>query len=270
LTPLLADASMRPMQAEFQSPEEVDALVVAVIGRLKSAGLDAGPLEQVRSTAYTTGSEWLGELGFAVIEAARQPISDPQLTNDLRRLLRHVQGVWPSIRRAEKHVLPERRARALWNRYVGTIVWGLVAAGIFRSVIAAAMRGDEPWPLLLLRSAIGLIFVWAAWYAWTSMNWYRRVTRIMRHVKPIPVRIGFSYVAESALISTLTPTSPSPLQKVCVMCEEPSWDFKALEGSVVEAFIDPEPEGPVIIRTPSGFIWPHERGRVERTFDKTR
>jgi hypothetical protein len=86
------------MSRGFQSPDEVHAFVTTVIERLKSAGFDATPLEKVQSTAYTTGSEWLGELGRAVTEVQKQPIADPQTAKDLDRILRHVKGVWPAIR----------------------------------------------------------------------------------------------------------------------------------------------------------------------------
>ena len=90
------------MQTEFQSPDALHKCVGEVIQRLRGAGLDATPLEKVQSTAYTTGSEWLGELGQAVIQVERQPIADPATANDLRRILAESRRAWPSIRRGEK------------------------------------------------------------------------------------------------------------------------------------------------------------------------
>jgi hypothetical protein len=254
---------MLSMASRFESPQGFCDFVDTVIDRLKALGLDAVPLESVRRTAYSSGHEWLGDLGLAVMQVTQQRITDAELRNDLARILDEVERVWPAIRRQRGKVLPELRGRLLNNRF-GTVVWAIVAIFIFRSVIAAALRGDEPWPLLLLRSAIALPFVWAAWYMWSSAKWYRRLTYLMRYVDRVPVSVEFGITTESALLATLTPTEPSPWSRVSVICEEPKWDVKRFHGTIVQAHIDPQPKGPVVIVTPQGIIWPHERGRIER------
>jgi len=81
----------------IKTPAELDALVETVIRALKSAGLNAQPLERVRTTAFTTGNEWLGELGLAVREVGKQKIPDETIRIDLARIRNEVHNVWPNL-----------------------------------------------------------------------------------------------------------------------------------------------------------------------------
>jgi hypothetical protein len=83
----------------FESPEELDQCVVQVIQKLNGAEQHdaAKVLEDWRSTAYTTSSEWLGDLGIAIRKIQKQHKIDKRINTDLRRLLREVHRIWPSI-----------------------------------------------------------------------------------------------------------------------------------------------------------------------------
>jgi hypothetical protein len=54
----------------FASPEELNAFLTTVRVHLQTAGFDlaARRIEQIQSTAFTTSSEWLGEIRHAVFE----------------------------------------------------------------------------------------------------------------------------------------------------------------------------------------------------------
>jgi hypothetical protein len=247
----------------IKSPAELDAIVENTIRELKSAGLNAAPLERVRSTAFTTGNEWLGELGLAAWKIAGQDIRDEEIRKHLDQIVKEVRRAWPGFPRAVKNAVhPELRSRLWLNRYVGMPLMGLIALGIFRSVSAAAIRGDEHWPLLLLRASIGAIFVWAGAYAWTSARWYRHVSRLVQSSDPIPVQVRFGW-AEHALVATVTPKIAGQFQGRAVLCSPPMWKIDLVEGTEILGYVDPDPRGLVVLETRCGLIWPLERGRVE-------
>ena len=81
----------------FSSPEDVHAFIRVLITNLRENGLDASALEEVQSTAYTTSSEWLGELGLAVRKVQEQVIKDHSISDRLLRLMRLVHSVWPEL-----------------------------------------------------------------------------------------------------------------------------------------------------------------------------
>lgn len=83
----------------FESPGELDQFAGGVIEKLHRAELhDAAKLlEDWRSTAYTTSSELLGELGLVIRKIQKQYKIEKSINADLKRLLDQVHSVWPSI-----------------------------------------------------------------------------------------------------------------------------------------------------------------------------
>jgi hypothetical protein len=74
--------------AAFASPEEFNAFVTATRARLDELGLGAAgaPLARVQGTAYTTSSEWFGELGLAVREVEAHGALPPEIGERLARI----------------------------------------------------------------------------------------------------------------------------------------------------------------------------------------
>jgi hypothetical protein len=83
----------------FESPDELNQFASEVTQKLHQAELHdaAKVLEDWRSTAYTTSSEWLGELGLAIRKIQKQYKIVKSINMDLKRLLREVHKVWPFI-----------------------------------------------------------------------------------------------------------------------------------------------------------------------------
>jgi hypothetical protein len=79
----------------FQSPGDVYSFINTVIAKLHEKGFDARALEEIQSTAYTTGSEWLVELGLAIKKVQKQKINDHDIKEALNRLMRHIRSIWP-------------------------------------------------------------------------------------------------------------------------------------------------------------------------------
>ena len=84
------------------TPTELRQLIVAVSQRLDAAGLAAaGQLLRERGcAAYTTSSEWLGEVGRTVQEIAAQYRLPKQVVADLEPIIEHVRQVWPGFKTA--------------------------------------------------------------------------------------------------------------------------------------------------------------------------
>jgi hypothetical protein len=239
--------------------ESLQQLTDEVIRKLRKAGQDARTLENVRATAYTSSSEWLGDLGLAVREIEKQQILDESLKAEMAAILTEVEKTWPEIRRQKREdIHPELRGKVRWNQYVSTPLLLLIACGIFVSVLRAGLRGDEPWLLLALRGTVGVLFVWAAWYIWNSATWYRRASWVLQHMPPVRVRVHFGSF-ETAPIANILPITPGPCAGWVVTCHAPKWNIDMLEGKELLAHVDPVPGGPLVLETTLGILWPLER-----------
>lgn len=77
-------------------PFDLRAHVERLCGEFDKAGqVEASQrLRRVLDTAYTTSSEWLGELGLAAREIQRKHKPDGALNSGLDEVMRHVHKVW--------------------------------------------------------------------------------------------------------------------------------------------------------------------------------
>jgi hypothetical protein len=84
---------------DFKSPEELDAFIIEVSEKLRTQGQTeaADVLASIRKVAFTTGSEWLGELGLLVRRLHREFDLDASIRRDLKRIMRSVKRVWPRL-----------------------------------------------------------------------------------------------------------------------------------------------------------------------------
>ncbi len=80
----------------LRSPEAVYNYCASLIQTLKARGYDASALERVQSTAYTTSSEWLGELRQAVLDT-RSVASDRDLSAKFDEIMQYVHIAWPNM-----------------------------------------------------------------------------------------------------------------------------------------------------------------------------
>lgn len=82
-----------------QSPDELSRLVGDVTAELEALGFQdaARRFVAIQSAAYTTGSEWRGELGTAVKEIRNQWRIPPELDARLERIMTEVRRVWPGL-----------------------------------------------------------------------------------------------------------------------------------------------------------------------------
>lgn len=79
----------------FKTPAELDKFVRETAKLLDEAGLAdaARELSDIRSTAWTTSSEWLGELGLAVARVKAYDLPDEVIPR-LRRIHKATSAAW--------------------------------------------------------------------------------------------------------------------------------------------------------------------------------
>lgn len=82
------------MTEPFSSPKELDDYVRTTAKLLESAGHAeaAAELDKIRSTAWTTSSEWLGELGFAIRRIKALGDVPDEVAPRLRRISKAARG----------------------------------------------------------------------------------------------------------------------------------------------------------------------------------
>lgn len=75
----------------FATPDDLDRFIDELRADLQAAGLQgaAERLAALQGTAFTTGSEWLGELGLAVKEIRRKYLVPPEVDTRLSRAMKH-------------------------------------------------------------------------------------------------------------------------------------------------------------------------------------
>jgi hypothetical protein len=83
----------------LETPDDLDRLVGDVTIELEALGLQgaARRLAGIRAAAFTTGSEWLGELGVAVKEIRDEGRIPAALDAKLERIMPAVRRAWPSL-----------------------------------------------------------------------------------------------------------------------------------------------------------------------------
>jgi hypothetical protein len=78
-------------------PDDLYKFINRVILELEALKVDAEPLRDIQSIAFTTSSEWLGELGRAVRAIQKQKIKDPKVASSLSTIMDAVHKAWPHM-----------------------------------------------------------------------------------------------------------------------------------------------------------------------------
>lgn len=83
----------------LESPEDLDRLVGEVSAELEARGFQSAArrLAGIQGVAFTTGSEWLGELGTAIKQMRDECRLPPALDARLEQIMTEVRRVWPRL-----------------------------------------------------------------------------------------------------------------------------------------------------------------------------
>lgn len=86
------------MNTTFDSPDALDRFVAEVQAELEGGGfpIAARRLADIRSSAYTTSSEWLGELGAAMKAIRNQRGLSASLKDKVEVILAEARRAWPT------------------------------------------------------------------------------------------------------------------------------------------------------------------------------
>lgn len=86
---------MRP----FKSPDDLNRFVTETREAMDRSGLGeaAAAMAEVQSTAYTTNSEWLGELGATVRRIESHFRLPSELQERLDQIMTEVHRAWPTL-----------------------------------------------------------------------------------------------------------------------------------------------------------------------------
>jgi hypothetical protein len=150
---------------------------------------------------------------------------------------------------------PDLKRKLRLNRLIGVPLMSAVALCIFWSVWYSALRGAE-LVLICLQGFIGALFVWAAWYIWSSGKWYGRVSWVFYHGDRATMQAEYGFNSRGALIVDLTAEGQN---RLVLLSGRPQWQVNVESPETVIAHIDPVEGGPVIVETSHGIIWPLER-----------
>jgi hypothetical protein len=87
------------MTTNFQSPDDLNRFIGETRRELEANGFAsaAARLADVQGGAFTTGSEWLGELGLAVKEALATKGLPYFIRERLNAIRGAVRAVWPKL-----------------------------------------------------------------------------------------------------------------------------------------------------------------------------
>lgn len=157
-----------------------------------------------------------------------------------------------------KSVHPQLRVEAWLDRWVAAPLLLLACATLLAATLVGAVRRAAPGPILALGVVVGGLFAWAAVWVWRGTRWYRRASWVRETVPAITARASFVRAEPDAV--RLTPadsrgSESGPSVQWSMPCALPKWAAALRDGSAVQAFIDPEPGGPIVIETEAGTIW---------------
>jgi hypothetical protein len=150
---------------------------------------------------------------------------------------------------------PDLKRKLRLNRLIGVPLMSAIALCVFLSVLYSYSRGAEII-LLSLQGFIGVLFVWAACYIWSSGTWYQRVSWVFYNGDRATMQAEYGFNSRGALIVDLTAEGRN---RLVFLSSRPQWHVNIESPETVIAHIDPVEGGPVIVETPRGIIWPLER-----------
>jgi hypothetical protein len=105
------------------------------------------------------------------------------------------------------------------------------------------------------------------WMRSRFLRWYRRATWVLENVVPVPRTARFRTVPRVStgvdhMVALLRPgAAPAAEPEVEYQIVDPQWSSYLTQP--VQAYFDPEPAGPVVLRSANGLLWPHAVRRIE-------
>jgi hypothetical protein len=150
---------------------------------------------------------------------------------------------------------PDLRSDTWMNQWLGMPLMALFGAGVLIGSGWATVAGKMPWPIFILCIAASGGFAWAAMYGWRSRDRSERMTWVLEELSPQRVRLSIGLLDTGAPVIQMVPVRSATVQWSMTFAP-PSWNVMELDGTEVNAHIDPVPGGPIVLETPRGILWP--------------
>ena len=148
------------------------------------------------------------------------------------------------------------------RRIAVVYLYVMPAAGLLALLILGVMiwftRATGVAPVLAILGLVPLVAV--LWLRSRLLGWYRRATWALENVPPVPRMARFRKLPHvrtgtDLVVALLDPRKPGGEPECEYLLLNPLW--AAYPEQPVEAFVDPESDGPVVLRAAAGLLWPH-------------
>lgn len=162
---------------------------------------------------------------------------------------------------------PELRLRFGCTLAAAVLLMGLPAVALLAGLAWLPRKTESDLMAIAAASIPGLILLVSAWVFGLAAFWYRRSSDVLRERRPLPMRVRALRNDRGGLLLELHALADPDMREpeVRIQVEVPAWDTSGLDGQVVEAHIDDDPRGPVVVVAERGILWPaplsHRRNR---------
>ncbi len=164
---------------------------------------------------------------------------------------------------ASCRIHPELESRDRLNRWLGMPLFIGIGLLVLLSFFRELAGENGSWRLLLLHGPIALLFFWAGFYCRQSRWRHQRMTRVLEKIPGIPVKALVRKLRTGALSIRMRPLENEGPEWEMLFAP-PAWDSSGMEGTVLKAHFDPEPNGIIVLETPNGILWPLEGSRYRK------
>jgi len=156
-------------------------------------------------------------------------------------------GVHPDVRKEHRNTL------------VGIAIAALSGVAIIVGVFGVRPRTPS---IELARSLVyalpgALLLVWVGLMARIAA-WYRRSSQVYYTRSAVPMRMRAFRSRTGALAVQLHRLSDALMREAVIRIQPqaPRWDTTSLEDQVVKVHLDDDPDGPVVVESQRGILWP--------------
>jgi hypothetical protein len=102
-----------------------------------------------------------------------------------------------------------------------------------------------------------------------SARWYRRCSAVFHGHSAVPMRVHAVRNERGGLFLELHNMGDPHLREaqVRIQAQVPTWDVSDLDGQVVNVRMDDDPQGPVVVETARGLLWPAPMSRRQNRIE---
>ena len=168
---------------------------------------------------------------------------------------------------------PDLSAEFGCSLYGALVVFGLPGVGALASAAWVAFEPDRRGPWLGASIASGfmgfvLLLLWYLLGA-RAARWYRRCSKVYYGRRASQMRVRAVRNERGGLFLELHALGDPHMRepRIRIQAQPPAWNTSELDGQLVDVRQDDDPNGPVVVETQRGILWPaplsRRQNRVE-------